>query len=288
MSPDERTRALPAPALEAGGPNVVAKAIRVGYGTRTVIEELSLDLLPGTTTAIIGPNGSGKSTLLRALGRLLALTSGAVYLNGQDIHRTGSRKVARQLSILPQAPRGPGGLTVQELVEQGRFPYGGLIRALSRDDHLAVERAIELTHLGAFVDRTLDELSGGERQRAWLALALAQEAPILLLDEPTTYLDVGHQFELLELIDRLREQRGLTVAMVVHDLQHAASYAHRIVVLNGGQMVADGAPAEVLTPELLATVFRVRARVEIDPETGRALCIPLGTAGRLTDEEMRP
>jgi len=195
-----------------------ADDLAVGYGARSVLDGLSLGIDRSTVTALIGPNGSGKSTLLRTLARLLVPTAGTVRLDGQELHRLPSREVARRLAVLPQAPSTPASLTVGELVEQGRFPHAGALRMLRRQDHAAVRRALADTGMEAFADRAIDELSGGERQRAWIALALAQDAPILLLDEPTTFLDIGHQLDLLELVRSLNRERGLTVVLVLHDL----------------------------------------------------------------------
>ena len=253
--------------------------ISAGYGQRMVLEGLDLGLTPGTITAIVGPNGSGKSTVIRAMARLLPARSGAVLLDGEDIRSLSSRGIARLVSVLPQSPSSPPGLTVRELVELGRFPHTGLFGRLGAEGALAVESALALTGLRDFVERPVDELSGGERQRAWIALALAQGAGTLLLDEPTTFLDVRHQFEVLDLVSSLCAGRGMTVVMVLHDLVHAANYADRVVVVDGGRVVADGAPPDVLTVGLMRTVFGVSARIFTDPESGRVFCLPVGTGG---------
>ena len=251
--------------------------VSAGYGQRTVLRGLDLRLQKGTITAIVGPNGSGKSTVIRAMARLLPTRSGAVLLDGRDIRSFGPRGIARLVSVLPQSPSSPPGLTVRELVEMGRFPHTGLFGRLGAEGTLAVESALALTGLSDFAERPLDELSGGERQRAWIALALAQGANTLLLDEPTTFLDVRHQFEVLDLVASLCKSRGMTVVMVLHDLVHAANYADRVVVVDNGGIVADGAPSAVLTVELMRTVFGVAAKIFTNPETGRIICLPIGT-----------
>lgn len=257
--------------------------LSAGYGSRHVLEQLSLSLERGSITALVGPNGSGKSTMLKALARMLHPQHGAVYLNGHDLARLPTREVARRLAILPQAPTAPEELTVAELVEQGRYPHVGPLRLFSDADRAAIARALAATRMTAFRARPLDSLSGGERQRAWIALALAQETPILLLDEPTTYLDVGHQFEVLDLIRRLNVEQGMTIVQVLHDLNQAARFSHRMVVFEAGRVVADGTPADVLTPKMLARVFNVRAHVVPHPADGSPVCLPFGLAE--TDEE---
>jgi iron complex transport system ATP-binding protein len=248
--------------------------VRVGYDERTVIDGIDLAIEPGTVTCLVGPNGSGKSTLLKGCARLLELRGGAVHLEGIDMTTITSIQIARRLAVLPQAPSTPSNLTVRELVEQGRYPHVGALRMLRRQDDEAVMHAIEATGLSAFVDRDVDQLSGGERQRAWIALALAQGTPTLFLDEPTTFLDVGYQLEVLHLVRRMNEEMGITVVMVLHDLNHAAAYAERVVCLREGEIVADGDPEGVITPELLRDVFRVEASILRDPLSGRPVFLP--------------
>lgn len=235
---------------------------------------------PGSITALVGPNGSGKSTLLKVCSRLLGNRGGSVLLNGHDIATLSMRAVAQKLAILPQGPSAPPHLTVRDLVEQGRYPWVGSLRMLRRQDTEAIDTAIALVGLGALADRDVDTLSGGERQRAWLALALAQETAMLALDEPTTFLDIGHQFEVLELVRHLKSERGLTVMMVLHDLNQAATFADQLVVLNQGAIVARGEPWAILTPDLLRDIFGVRATVLRDPDSGRPLIVPQGSAPR--------
>lgn len=253
-----------------------AKALAVGYGERLVIPGLSLQITMGQITALVGPNGSGKSTLLKTLARITQPKGGMVYLDGRAIARMSSREVALQLAILPQGPGAPDELTVAELVEQGRYPHVGALRMLRQQDHSAIHEALAQTNMEQFRHRRLDSLSGGERQRAWIALALAQATPILLLDEPTTFLDVGHQIEVLDLVQTLNHSHGKTIVLVVHDLNHAARYADRIVVLQDGHIVADGAPRAVLTPSLLADVFHVQAHILDHPVDGVPVCLPYG------------
>jgi len=255
-----------------------AATLTVGYAEQLVIPDLSLRITKGTITALVGPNGSGKSTALKALARLIAPQAGAVYLDGRAIARLSTREVARRLAILPQGPTAPEELTVGELVEQGRYPHAGPLRILSARDHAAIREALALTSMTAFRHRRLDSLSGGERQRAWIALALAQETPILLLDEPTTFLDIGHQLEVMALVQRLNRANGLTIVLVLHDLNQAARYADRLIAIHDGRIVADGSPRQVLTPALLAEVFQVRAQIIDHPVDGLPVCLPYAIA----------
>ena len=251
-----------------------AKAISVRLGKSRVLHEVTLSILRGTVTAIIGPNGSGKSTLLRTLARLLRPETGSVLLDGAAIARMSPGHVARQIATLPQSPGAVPGMTVQELVEQGRYPHTGPLRMRSDRDRAAVERALELTSSSRFRHRLLDSLSGGERQRVWIALALAQEPRILLLDEPTTFLDVNHQIQALNLIQALNREQGLTVVMALHDLNQASQYAERLVVLHGGRIVEEGLPTEVIREDVLASVFNVQAHISVSPIDGALLCHP--------------
>ncbi|MGH9150894.1 MAG: ABC transporter ATP-binding protein [Acidimicrobiales bacterium] len=259
-------------------PAVAAVGVSVRYGEFDAIADLDVNFERQSVTALVGPNGSGKSTLLRALGRLVRPSLGCVLLDGADIAHLPTREVARRLGVLPQGPTAPGGITVAELVEQGRYPHAGPLRMLRRQDHDAIEKALRVTGMECFVDRAVDSLSGGERQRAWIALTLAQCAPVLLLDEPTTFLDVRFQLEVMELIRSLNEGTGLTVVMAIHDLHHAARYADRIIALSRGGLVADGRPSEVLTTELLEGVFGVKANIVVDPASGLPVAIPYGVA----------
>ncbi|MEU4537171.1 ABC transporter ATP-binding protein [Streptosporangium sp. NPDC023825] len=254
--------------------------VKLGYGDRVVVDGLDLGIEAGTVTTIIGPNGCGKSTLLRALGRLLKPSGGEVLLDGKRIDRMPSKEVARVLGVLPQAPSAPEGLTVADLVARGRHPHQTWYRQWSSDDESAVGEALAMTGLLDLGDRPLDELSGGQRQRAWISMALAQGTDLLLLDEPTTFLDLAHQIEVLELVRRLHGELDRTVVMVLHDLNLAARYAGRLVAMRDGKVVAAGPPAEVLTEALLAEVFELDAKVIEDPVAGTPLVIPIGPLSR--------
>ncbi len=258
-----------------------ASSLSVGYGERLVVDTLDLSIVGGTVTAVIGPNGCGKSTLLRALGRLLPARSGAVLLDGKQIDRMPTRDVARILGLLPQAPSAPEGLTVADLVARGRHPHQSWYRQWSADDKDAVDAALEMTGISDLAERTVDELSGGQRQRAWISMALAQGTDLLLLDEPTTYLDLAHQIDVLDLVQELHSSMGRTIIMVLHDLNLAARYADTIVAMRDGRIVAQGAPADVLTEALLLDVFGLDARVVEDPVSGTPLVVPVGSRHRV-------
>ncbi|PKW13872.1 ABC transporter ATP-binding protein [Saccharopolyspora spinosa] len=253
-----------------------ASDLQLAYGDRVIVDGLDFDVVDGTITAVIGPNGCGKSTLLRALGRLLHPKRGNVLLDGKQIHKMSTKEVAKVLGVLPQSPVAPEGLTVADLVARGRHPHQSWYRQWSSDDESAVAEALGMTGIEDLADRTLDELSGGQRQRAWLSMALAQGTDLLLLDEPTTYLDLSHQVDVLELVGRLHDESGRTVVMVLHDLNLAARYADRLVAMKGGAIVAEGEPGEVLTEELLAEVFELNARVIADPVAGTPMVVPIG------------
>jgi iron complex transport system ATP-binding protein len=251
-----------------------AERLRLSYGREPVVDGVDLALPTGGVTAIVGPNGCGKSTLLRALARLLSPDAGAVLLDGCDVHRRPTREVARELGLLPQGAVVPDGLTVEELVARGRYPHRGRWRPWSAEDQDRVEVGLAQTGLTGLRERALDELSGGQRQRAWIAMALAQDTPTMLLDEPTTYLDLAHRIEVLELLGRLNRERARTIVLVLHDLNEAARYADRIVAMRAGHIVADGTPAQVLTETTLERVFGLRCRILEDPETGSPLVVP--------------
>ncbi|GAB3296773.1 ABC transporter ATP-binding protein [Parasphingorhabdus pacifica] len=253
-----------------------AHELRLAYGERVVVDGLDLEVATGTISAVIGPNGCGKSTMLRALGRLMRPKHGGVLLDGKQIHKMSTKEVAKVLGLLPQSPLAPEGLSVADLVARGRHPHQSWYRQWSSDDEQSVAAALELTGIGDLAERTMDELSGGQRQRAWLSMALAQETDLLLLDEPTTYLDLSHQVDVLELVGRLHEESGRTVVMVLHDLNLAARYADRLVAMRDGAIVSEGTPHEVLTEELLAEVFELDARVIEDPVAGTPMVVPVG------------
>ncbi|MBF6364242.1 ABC transporter ATP-binding protein [Nocardia puris] len=247
----------------------------LSYDSRRVASDLSVDIPAGAITVILGPNACGKSTLLRALSRLLVPAAGQVILDGKDIHKYSAKEVARRLGLLPQTSVAPFGICVADLVARGRFPHQRLLRQWSPEDERVVAKAMAATSITALADRPVEELSGGQRQRVWLAMVLAQDTPVLLLDEPTTYLDIAHQLDVLELCRRLNAEDGRTLVLVLHDLNQAARYADHLVVLREGAVVATGAPAEVLTPDLLEAVFGLRAMIITDPVSGAPLVIPI-------------
>jgi iron complex transport system ATP-binding protein len=269
------TELLHRPDTQVGPVRLAAERVTLAYDEHVVVRDLDLELTEGSFTAIVGPNGCGKSTLLRALGRLMRPTGGQVLLDGRAIARTPTREVARVLGLLPQAPVAPEGLTVADLVARGRHPHQSWLRQWSRDDEAAVAEALAWTDLADLAERGVDELSGGQRQRAWISMALAQGTDLLLLDEPTTYLDLSHQIDVLELVGRLHAERGRTVVVVLHDLNLAARYAERLVAMKDGALVASGTPGEVLTEQLLADVFDLEARILPDPVAGTPMVVPV-------------
>jgi iron complex transport system ATP-binding protein len=255
-----------------------AEGIDAGYPAEAgmVLRDLSVDVAEGEIVALVGPNGSGKSTLLRTLGRVLKPRAGIAYLDGRALRDWPTREIALRLALLPQGPTLANDLTVEELVRLGRSPHQGILGILSRADEDAVGSAIDETSIGHLIGRRVSALSGGERQRVWLAMALAQQPRVLLLDEPTTFLDLNHQLEVLDLIDSLNRQHDLTVVMVLHDLNQAARYANRIVVLQQGAIYADGTPVQVLTPDTLRDVFGVVGHVMPGPEGVGLVIVPVG------------
>ncbi|WP_185985675.1 ABC transporter ATP-binding protein [Aureimonas mangrovi] len=252
-----------------------AENLTLGYRDRTVIENLTLDVPAGRVTAILGPNGCGKSTLLRAFARLIAPLAGKVTLNGQDVHAQDTRTLARRLAILPQSPLAPDGITVGELVQRGRAPWRGFLQPWNAADEAACARAISTVAMDDLTERPLGELSGGQRQRAWIALALAQSTPLVLLDEPTTFLDLPHQIEVLTLVRQRNRDEGTTVVSVLHDLNLAARFSDHLVLLGAEGLVALGEPHMVLTAENLMRAFGLRAQVMPDPVAGTPMVIPL-------------
>jgi iron complex transport system ATP-binding protein len=260
---------------------LAADNLTLAYDQQEIIRDLAVSIPDGRVTALVGPNGCGKSTLLRGLARLMAPRSGAVLLDGKAITRLPSKEVARQLGILPQGPTAPEGMTVRELVAQGRYPHQSLLRQWSPDDEEAVERALTITSLVELGERQLDTLSGGQRQRAWIAMTLAQETPVLLLDEPTTFLDLAHQVEILSLLDELNEREGRTIVMVLHDINQACRYAHHLVALKDGRVVAQGDPREIVDHGMVCEVFGIECHVVRDPVSGTPLCLPQSCPLRL-------
>ncbi|MCX4690347.1 ABC transporter ATP-binding protein [Kitasatospora purpeofusca] len=260
---------------EAVAPRLAARGVTVGYGERTVIDALDVTIPTGLVTTIIGPNGCGKSTLLRTLSRLLRPSRGSVVLDGEDIATLRTRDVAKRLGLLPQSPVAPEGLTVADLVARGRHPHQSWLRQWSSDDASVVEDALAMTGVSDLADRPVDSLSGGQRQRVWISMTLAQGTDLLLLDEPTTYLDLAHAIDVLDLVDDLHES-GRTVVMVLHDLNLAARYSDNLIVMKAGAVLAQGHPRDVVTAELLHEAFGLRARVIDDPVGDRPLIVPIG------------
>ncbi len=250
--------------------------LTVGYGDRTVVEGLDLQVPMGGISVIVGANACGKSTLLRAMSRLLAPRGGQVVLDGRAVHQTPAKELARTLGLLPQSPTAPEGITVADLVGRGRHPHQGLFSRWTPADDQAVADALTATETAALADRPVDELSGGQRQRVWIAMALAQQTDILLLDEPTTFLDVSHQLEVLDLLTDLNRSRGTTIVIVLHDLNLAARYADHLIALTDGRVHALGTPAEVLTEDTIRAVFGLDSRVVVDPTSNNPLMLPLG------------
>jgi iron complex transport system ATP-binding protein len=262
------------------GSRLAAQDVTLGYGGEPVVSGLSTEVPDGQVTVIVGANACGKSTLLRGMARLLKPTAGTVLLDGRAITTLPSRQVARTLGLLPQNPVTPEGVGVVDLVGRGRHPHQGAFRRWSREDEDAVARALELTDTLELADRLVDELSGGQRQRVWIAMALAQQTDLLLLDEPTTYLDVAHQVEVLDLLHDLNQARGTTIVMVLHDLNLAARYADHLVAMREGEVVAAGPPSDVITEACVREVFGMECRVVEDPVTGTPMVIPLGRRAR--------
>ncbi|MFF6805195.1 ATP-binding cassette domain-containing protein [Streptomyces sp. NPDC012616] len=276
------------PAPENRGPDnrrstvnrLSAENVTLAYDQRVIVEELSVQIPDRSFTVIVGPNACGKSTLLRALSRMLKPQQGRVLLDGQVIQSMPAKKVARTLGLLPQSSVAPDGITVADLVARGRYPHQGILRQWSSEDERVVRESMARTGVGELADRYVDELSGGQRQRVWIAMALAQQTPLLLLDEPTTFLDIQHQIDVLDLCAELHEEHGRTLVAVLHDLNHAARYATHLIALKGGEVIAQGPPDEVVTADLVEEVFGLRCQVIDDPETGTPLVVPAARKAR--------
>ncbi|WP_336793257.1 ABC transporter ATP-binding protein [Gordonia malaquae] len=268
---------------------LIANKVTVGYRDRTILEDLSVEIPADSLTMIIGPNGCGKSTLLSSFARLLQPKSGEILLNGDDVARLSAKQIARRLSLLPQTAIVPSGVTVASLVARGRFPHQRMFQQWTPDDESAVIGAMAATETADLADRFVDELSGGQRQRVWLAMLLAQQTDVLLLDEPTSFLDIAHQFDLLELLRTLHEQ-GRTQVVVLHDLNQAARYATHLIVMRDGEVVTTGPPDEVITADLVRDVFDIDALVVPDPVTGTPSVVPLDprTAPKASPPADRP
>lgn len=256
-------------------PRLHAVSVTAGYAATPILADVSLAVPDGQLTILVGPNGSGKSTLLKTMARILSPQAGSVLLDGKAIHHSRTREVALALGLLPQGPIAPEGLTVRELVAQGRFPHQGLLRQWTREDAEAVDAALATARVSDFADRAVDSLSGGQRQRCWIAMVLAQETPLLLLDEPTTFLDLKVQVDLMEMLADLAHSGSRTLVVVLHDLGLAATYADTLVMMRDGRIVCAGPAREVFTAERLKAVFDLDARVTWDAETGQPVCLPL-------------
>jgi len=255
---------------------LTASGLSAGYGETEILNDLDLAIPPGKITVIVGANACGKSTLLRTMSRLLTPHRGQVLLDGKSIHKTPPRELARTLGLLPQSPIAPEGITVADLVSRGRHPHQNLFSRWTRKDDEAVDVALTATKTVELADRPVDELSGGQRQRVWIAMALAQETEVLLLDEPTTFLDISHQVEVLDLLTDLNHSRGTTVVMVLHDLNLAARYADYLVAMTEGRIHVSGRPEDVLTEATVRQVFGLESRIIIDPTSGRPIMLPIG------------
>ncbi|GGF91561.1 iron-dicitrate ABC transporter ATP-binding protein [Rhodococcoides trifolii] len=267
--------------------SMTIESLTLGYGDRTVIEGLDLQLPSGKITSIVGANACGKSTLLRSMSRLLRPKMGSVLLDGRDVHKMPAKELARTLGLLPQSPIAPEGITVGDLVGRGRHPHQGVFSRWNAEDDTAVADALDTTHTASLVDRSVDELSGGQRQRVWIAMALAQQTDLLLLDEPTTFLDVSHQIEVLDLLTDLNQSRGTTIVMVLHDLNMAARYSDHLIALSNGRIHAAGDPVDVLTEQNVKAVFGLDNRVIADPTSGTPMMLPLGRHHVKADSEPR-
>lgn len=273
---DERRAA--AHSLEASG-------LTLAYDKVEVAKDLSLSIPPGRITCIVGANACGKSTLLRALSRLLKPSRGSVLLDGQSIHRLPTRTVAMHLGILPQSPIAPEGITVADLVARGRYPHQKWFRQWTRSDEQIITDAMVATQTLELATRPVDELSGGQRQRVWIAMALAQGTDLMLLDEPTTFLDLAHQVEVLDLLVELNQDEGRTIVMVLHDLNHACRYSHHLIAMREGRLVAEGTPEEVVTEALVKDVFNLRSMVMPDPVSGTPMVVPIGRHFNVNEED---
>ncbi|MET3926824.1 ABC transporter ATP-binding protein [Devosia sp. 2618] len=266
------------PALAAADPRLFAEGITIGYDKRVISTDLSVKIPDRSFTVVVGANACGKSTLLRALSRLIKPAEGRVVLDGQTISSYPAKEVARRLGLLPQSSIAPEGITVADLIARGRYPHQKLLRQWSTEDEVAVIAAMEATKVTALSHRLMDELSGGQRQRVWVAMVLAQETPLLLLDEPTTFLDITHQIELLELLGELNRRDGQTIVAVLHDLNHACRYATHIIAMRDGAVIAEGAPRDIVTAELVEEVFGLPCIIIDDPIAHTPLVIPRGSA----------
>lgn len=251
-----------------------AQNVSAGYGETPILKQINLDIPEGEITILVGPNGCGKSTLLKTMARILMPSEGSISLNGQNVHQLPTRQVAQHMALLAQGPIAPEGLKVRELVAQGRFPHQTMLKQWTKEDSIAVERAMEVTNIAQFAERPVDALSGGQRQRCWIAMALAQETDLVLLDEPTTFLDLKVQVDVMNLLTKTAKEAGKTMVIVLHELNIAAAYADNLVMMRGGELIAHGAVNEIFTRENLRAVFGLDARIIFDADAGRPVCMP--------------
>lgn len=281
MEERKRVKEYKSDSLEGGAKNgnnlgLVAHQLRTGYDKKVIIDEVSLEIPKGKISVIIGANACGKSTLLKTLSRLIKPMKGQVMLDGKAIHQYEPKRLAQLLGLLPQSPIVPEGITVADLVMRGRFPYQGFLKTNAEADISAVNQALEAMHISDLADRSVDELSGGQRQRVWIAMALAQETNVLLLDEPTTYLDITHQIEILDLLTELNRSKGTTIVMVLHDMNLSARYADYLFAIKKGDLIAQGPPSQVVNQALIKTVFDLDCEVISDPVSLTPMIVPVG------------
>ncbi|MCG3417609.1 ABC transporter ATP-binding protein [Oceanobacillus sp. M65] len=250
--------------------------VQVGYGDALIIDSLNLTIPKGKITTVIGPNGCGKSTLIKTIARILKANSGAIYLDGKAISRTSTKDIARKMAILPQSAEAPAGLTVRELITYGRFPHQSKFGKQKQEDLDAIDWALEATGLTDLEARPVEALSGGQRQRVWIAMALAQDTEVVILDEPTTYLDMAHQLDILQLLDKLNKEQNKTIVMVLHDLNHASRFSHNLIAMRDGKVLQQGAPHEVMTAPNLQDVFQIQAMLTVCPFSQNPICLSYG------------
>ncbi|WP_431922288.1 ABC transporter ATP-binding protein [Nonomuraea jabiensis] len=268
--------ALDSLSLENPAQQLCGRGLRLGYDGADIVSGLDIDIPPGKITVLVGANACGKSTTLRALARLLKPRGGAITLDGKAIHEMPSKQLATKIGILPQTPTAPEGITVADLVCRGRYPHQKWFRQWTDEDERVVAWALQATGTAEIAGRSVDELSGGQRQRVWIAMALAQETGILMLDEPTTYLDVQHQIDVLDLLVQLNREEGRTIAVVLHDLNLACRYAHHLIAMRKGEIVAQGEPGAIVTEELVEAVFGLKSKVIPDPVSQTPMVVPIG------------
>ncbi|NOU99846.1 ABC transporter ATP-binding protein [Paenibacillus planticolens] len=264
---------------------IEAQHLTLTYGDTSIYEDLDIAIPKGKITVFIGSNGCGKSTLLRSLARLLKPTNGSILLDGQEIAKLPTKEIAKRLSILPQGPVAPEGLTVLQLVKQGRYPYQSWLQQWSAEDEEMVTKALKATNMQQYADRSVDSLSGGQRQRAWIAMTLAQGTDTILLDEPTTYLDMSHQIEVLDLLFELNAKQQRSIVMVLHDINLACRYAHHIVAIHNKKIAIQGKPEDIITEETIQTVFQMDCQIIQDPLFGTPLCIPFGKGRKVSQQK---